>query len=127
MDDIQLKTAWQQKRGKHRIINISEPLAILMKHKIAKQVRNCADISAAWEKILPENILGHAVLQGYNRGTLTVAAQSASKRFQLRTFLSGKGLNQLRKQAGRAINKVRIVPTGNWPGDEGTYEPAENW
>ena len=110
MDDTKLRTVWQQKRGNYRTINISEPLAIFMNHKLAKQVHDFGDISTAWEGVLSEEMREHAKLKSYHQGTLTVAVKSAAKRFQLQTFLSGEGLKRLRREASRAINKVKVMP-----------------
>lgn len=122
MDDNTLRTIWQQKRGKYRTINISEPLSILMKHQLAKQVSNFSDISEAWQDTMPEDVLEHAVLKSFNRGILTVAVKSSAKRFQLQTFLSGQGLRLLRTRAKRAINKVKVIPgKGQHSTNHGVY------
>ena len=110
MDDATLRTIWQQKRGKYRTINIAEPLGILMKQQLARNVRDVGDIAQAWDEILPPDILHHTELASYNRGVLTVAVKSSSRRFQLQTFLSGGGMQELRGRCKRALNRVKLVP-----------------
>jgi hypothetical protein len=110
MDDATLRTIWQQKRGRYRPVNLAEPLTILMKKELSRNVRDVGDISEAWDQILPPEIVNHTSLESYNRGVLTVSVSSSSRRFQLQTFLSGGGLQELRDRCRRAINKVKLVP-----------------
>jgi len=110
MDDATLRTIWQQKRGKYRPVNLAEPLAVLMKKNLARNVRDVGDISEAWDEILPPEILPHTALESYNRGVLTVSVSSSSRRYQLQTFLSGGGMQELRERSRRALNRVKLVP-----------------
>ena len=117
MDDAKLRTIWQHCRSKYRAISLSEPLAILMKQQLAKRVKQLGDISPAWNEVLPEDLLPHTSLKGLHAGVLTVAVDSASRRFQLQTFLSGGGLQKLREKCKTALNKVRLVPGPAESGD----------
>ena len=110
MDDATLRTIWQQKRWKYRPTNLAEPLTMLMKKELSRNVRDVGDISKAWDQVLPPEILSHTALESYNRGVLTVSVSSSSRRFQLQTFLSGGGFQELRNQCQRALNKVKLVP-----------------
>ncbi len=110
MDDATLRTIWQQKKGNSRTITIAEPLAIFMKHHLARQVQDFGDISVAWREVLPGELLGNTALKSFNRGVLTVVARSASRRFQLQTFLAGGGLDCIRERSRRAINRIKIIP-----------------
>jgi hypothetical protein len=116
MDDAKLRTIWQQLRSKYRPISLSEPLSAIMKQH-AKRVRRLGDISLAWNEVVPADMLEHTTLEGLHAGVLTVAVDSASRRFQLQTFLSGGGLQQIRERCRTALNRIRLVPGPAGSGD----------
>ena len=109
-DDAALRAIWEKKQRRYHPVSLMEPLKSLMKNNLARKVRNIGDISAAWNTVLPPEMLEHATLVNYSQGVLTVSVSSASHRFQLQTFLSGGGLDTLRKQCKRALNRVKLIP-----------------
>ena len=110
MDDAQLQTIWQQRQPRTRLSHVSEPLTILMKHRLAKKVRQLSNLAEIWDQIIPRQLARHTALEGFTRGVLTVLVDSASHRFQLRTLLDGGLTAAIRERFSGAINKVRLVP-----------------
>ena len=110
MDDAQLRTIWQQRQPKARLSHLSEPLAILMKHRLAKKVRQLSMLAEIWDEIIPRQIARHTALEGFSRGVLTVLGDAAAHRFQLRTLLDGGLMAAARERFSGAISKVRLVP-----------------
>jgi len=110
MDDAQLRTIWQQRQPRTRLSHLSEPLTILMKHRLEKKVRQLARLAEIWDETIPRQISRHTALEGFSRGVLTVLVDSASHRFQLRTLLDGGLTQAIRERFSGAINKVRLVP-----------------
>ncbi len=110
MNDAQLRTVWQQRQFNDRVAHLGEPLGVLMKHKLARRVRQLSKLAEAWDEVVPPEIRDHTALEGINRGTLTVIVDSSAHRFRLRSLLSAGLLNELRGRFSGAINKVRLVP-----------------
>jgi len=110
MDDAQLRTIWQQRQPRVSLSHLSEPLTILMKHRLAKKVRQLSRLAEIWDEIIPQQIATHTALEGFSRGVLTVLVDSAAHRFQLRTMLDGGLMEAIRERFGGAINKIRLVP-----------------
>jgi len=124
MDDAQLRTVWQQRQSAARPCHLSEPLAMLMKHDLAKKVRQLAGLAAIWDEVIPEEIADHTALQSLNRGVLTVVVDSAAHRFQLQTLLTGGLTRHIRQRFSGAINRIRLVP-GQF--DAVSLRPSANW
>ena len=110
MDDAQLQTVWQQRQLKDRVSLLAEPLAKLMKHRLAKRVRQLSQLAAAWDEVIPAQIAEHTALESFNRGVLTVMVDSASHRFQLEMLLAGGLKKEIQTRFSGALNKVRLVP-----------------
>ena len=110
MDDAQLRTIWQQRQPKARLSHLSEPLTILMKHNLAKKVRQLSKLAEIWDEVVPAQIANHTALDGFTRGVLTVLVDSAAHRYQLRTLLDGGLMAAIRERFSGAIDKVRLVP-----------------
>ena len=110
MDDAQLRTVWQQRQIDDRIAHISQPLAILTKHVLAKRFHQLRDLAAIWDELIPQPITEHTALESFHRGTLTVVVDSAAHRYQLRMLLDGGLMRELQGRFSGALNKVRLVP-----------------
>jgi hypothetical protein len=112
MEDAQLRTVWQQRQIDDHIAHVSQPLAILTKHVLAKRFRQLRDLAAIWDELIPEPIAEHTALESFShsRGVLTVVVDSAAHRFQLRTLLDGGILREIQARFGGSLNKVRLVP-----------------
>jgi len=110
MDDKQLRTVWQQRQFDDRICHLSGPLTTLMKHTLAKRVRQLSDLAAIWDEVIPAEIADHTALEGLHRGVLTVLVDSASHRFQLQTLLTGGLLAEMQRRCKGALQKVRLRP-----------------
>lgn len=110
MDDAQLRTVWQQRQFDDRVAHLSQPLALFMKHKLAKRVRQLSKLGEIWDEVIPEEIADHTALESFNRGILKVMVDSAPHRFQLQTLLTGGLMREIRARFGGAIQKIRLVP-----------------
>lgn len=110
MDDLQLQSLWQRRQFYNRVVPLSQPLDRLMKHTLAKRVRQLSALVAAWDELIPQSIGEHTALEGFSRGVLTVKVDSAAHRFQLRTLLDGGLMKELQARVPAALNKVRLLP-----------------
>jgi hypothetical protein len=112
MDDAQLRTVWQQRQIDDRIAHVSQPLAILTKHVLAKRFRQLSDLAAIWDEIIPDEIAEHTALESFcqHRGVLTVMVDSAAHRFQLKMLLDGGLMREIQTRFRGALNKIRLVP-----------------
>lgn len=110
MDDAQLQTIWQQRRFTGRFSHLSEPLTLLMKHKLGKRVKQLSRLSQIWDEVVPEEIAEHTALESYRRGILKVLVDSAAHRFQLRTMLDGGLRKAIQQRFSGPIDKIRLVP-----------------
>ena len=110
MREWQLKNVWQNRRPRNRISALSEPLTILMKHRLAKRVRQIGQLSIAWDECVPDFLRDHAALVSLNGGTLTVAIDSAAHRYRLEMLLRAGLLDAIRERFSGALNRVRLIP-----------------
>lgn len=110
MDDSQLRTVWQQRQVKDRTAHLSQPLAVLMKHTLAKKVRQLGQLAEVWDEIIPQNIRDHTAMDSFQKGSLTVMVDSASHRFLLQTLLNNGLQKEIQSRFSGAINKIRLVP-----------------
>jgi hypothetical protein len=118
MDESQLRNVWRNRQPPRRIYPLSEPLAALMKHRLARRVRQISQLAAAWDECIPDFIREHTGLVKFSRGTLTVAVDSAPHRYQLQQLLQGGLLDAMRERfPSGALNRVKLVP--------GTFDALE--
>jgi len=110
MDDAQLHTVWQQRQFHPNISHISEPVAGLMKHTLAKRVRQLSKLAAVWDELIPPEMREHTALESFHRGVLTVLVDSSAHRFQLETLLVGGLLRELRSRFHEPLARVRLRP-----------------
>jgi predicted nucleic acid-binding Zn ribbon protein len=110
MDDAQLQTVWQQRQFKHRISHVSEPLSMLVRHRLARRAKQVGQLATIWDDVVPDAIRDHTALESFNRGVLTVMVDSAPHRFQLQTLLSGGLLREIRDRFSGPLNRVKLVP-----------------
>jgi hypothetical protein len=110
MDEAQLQTIWQQRQPHRRAAHLSEPIALLMKHKLGKRVKQLAKLGEIWDEIIPQEISEHTALDSYARSVLTVLVDSAAHRFQLRTLLDGGLKREIQQRFTGPIDKIRLVP-----------------
>ncbi|MFB3892169.1 MAG: DUF721 domain-containing protein [Phycisphaerae bacterium] len=110
MDDDQLRTVWQQRQPSDRISLLSAPLTVLMKHTLAKRVRQLSKLAEIWDEVVPDDIREHTALESFNKGVLTVMVDSAAHRFQLQMLLSGGLTREIQARFSGAVNKVKLIP-----------------
>ena len=110
MDDAQLRTVWHQRQPRDRTVHLSQPLTVLMKYTLAKRVRQLGKLVEIWDEVLPESISSHTALESFNRGVLTVAVDSSSRRFQLQMLLAGGLQREIQSRFSGPINRIRLVP-----------------
>jgi len=110
MDDAQLRTVWQQKQFNDRAARVGEPLAVLMKHKLERRVRQLSRLAVVWDEVVPAQIREHTALESFSAGVLTVVVDSAPHRFQLETMLRGGLKHAIQAGFSGSLNKVRLVP-----------------
>lgn len=109
MDDARLRTAWQQRQFSDRLAHLSEPLTLLMKHTLAKRVRQLSKLGQIWDEIIPEDIAQHTALESFSNGVLTVMVDSAPHRFQLQTLMRGGLFQIIQQRFSGAIRKVNLT------------------
>jgi len=85
-------------------------MALLMKHKLGKKVRQVGKLAAIWDEILPATIREHTALDSFNRGVLTVLVDSSSHRYQLQTLLAAGLQKEIQTRFSGPLNKIRLVP-----------------
>jgi predicted nucleic acid-binding Zn ribbon protein len=110
MDDAQLRTRWQQRQPRFEAKYLSEPLAYLMKHKLARRVKQLGQLASLWDECIPESLREHTALEGFRNGVLTVLVDSPAQRFQLQTLLTGGLFKTIQSRYPGALNKIRLVP-----------------
>jgi hypothetical protein len=110
MDEAQLRTVWQQRQFRDGAVHVGQPLAVLMKHTLAKRVRQLASLAEIWDELVPESIREHTALESFRGGILTVIVDSTPHRFHLRTLLAGGLLKELQARFSGALSRVRLVP-----------------
>lgn len=110
MDDAQLQTVWQQRQIRDYTAPLSQPLAVFMKHKLAKRVKQLSKLAEVWDEVIPEEIAEHTALDSFNRGTLAVVVDSAPHRFQLNLLLAGGVKKEIQKRFAGTLNKIRLIP-----------------
>lgn len=110
MDDAQLRTIWLQRQFNDRAAVLGQSVNSLMKHTLAKRVKQLGKLAEVWDELIPDAIREHTALESFHRGTLTVLVDSASHRFQLQTLLMGGLMHELQARFDGAINKVRLIP-----------------
>ena len=112
MEERQLRNVWRNRQQTNRICTLAEPLRHLVKHHLAKRVRQIGQLSIAWDECIPETILEHTALVTFTRGTLTVAVDSAPHRYQLQMLLRDGLIEAIRERFSGALNRIRLVPGG---------------
>ena len=110
MDDAVLQTVWQQRQRPIGYRPLAASMDVLVGKTLAKRVKQIASLVDIWEEIIPEPLLGHTALESFKAGTLTVAVDSSSFRFQLQQLLNGGLVAQLQARCAEPLNKVRLVP-----------------
>ena len=110
MDEWRLQNVWRNRQRPQRMIPLGEPLAFLVKQRLAKRVRQIGQLSAVWDECIPEPIRDHAALVTFSRGTLTVAVDSAAHRYQLQTLLADGLIDAIRERFSGPLNRVKLVP-----------------
>lgn len=110
MEDATLRTVWQQRQFDDRIAPLGQPLAFMMKHVLAKRVRQLGKLAEIWDSVIPEGISEHTALESFNRGVLTVMVDSASHRYKLQRLLTGGLMKIIRTRFAGALNKIRVIP-----------------
>jgi predicted nucleic acid-binding Zn ribbon protein len=110
MDDDQLRTVWQQRQLNDGVAHLSQSLMMLMKHKLAKKVRQLSSMAAIWDEVIPESIRDHTALESLQRGVLTVLVDSAAHRYQLQTLLTGGVMAEIQKRFPGGLDRIRLIP-----------------
>jgi len=110
MDDAQLRTIWQQRQFKGGAAHLSQPLTVLMKYKLGRRVRQLSQIAGAWDAVIPPEIQEHTALESFRNGVLTIAVDSAARRFQLKTLLSAGLQKEIQKRFPGAIRRIHLIP-----------------
>ncbi len=110
MDDAQLQTVWQQRQIRDFTAPIGQPLALFMKHKLARRVKQLSKLAEVWDEVIPEEIAVHTALDSFSRGTLTVLVDSAPHRFQLNLLLAGGVKKEIQKRFSGTLNNIRLLP-----------------
>lgn len=110
MDDRQLRTAWQNRQIADRTTTLGEPLALFMKHTLARRVKQLGALASIWDEVIPEEIREHTALETFKGGTLSVVVDSAPHRFQLEMLLKSGLQRMLAERFPGALTKVKITP-----------------
>ena len=68
MDDAQLQTIWQQRQPRYRAASVAEPLAMLMKQRLSRRVKQLGQLGLIWAELVPDAIREHAALERFCDG-----------------------------------------------------------
>ena len=110
MDDGQLRTIWQQRQFRNQFSHLSGPMTMLIKHTLAKRAKQVGALAEIWDEVIPAEIAEHSALDSFHQGVLTVMVDSAPRRFELQTLLTGGLMAEIRSRFTGALNKIRVVP-----------------
>ncbi|MFP4354811.1 MAG: DUF721 domain-containing protein [Phycisphaerae bacterium] len=110
MDDGQLQTAWNNRQKIDRGRPLGQPLAMFMKHTLARRVKQVGKISQAWQEVVPEQISAHCCLESFHRGVLTVLVDTAAHRYQLQSLLRSGLQKALQERFAGPLNRIKLVP-----------------
>ena len=111
MDERQLRNVWRNRQGPNRITALGEPLGELVRVRLAKRVRQVGQLASAWDECIPDSIREHTALVSFQKGTLTVAVDSAAHRYQLQMLLGAGVIDAIRERfSAGPLNRVRLVP-----------------
>ena len=76
---------------------------------LKKQRRALGGSAAAWNAVIPPELVNKTSLETLSSGVLTVSVPDAATRFVLDRFLRAGGERQVIGASGAAIRKIRIV------------------
>jgi hypothetical protein len=110
MDDAQLRTVWQQRQINDTFVHLSQPMSALMKHRLAKKVRQLSQLAEIWDEVIPDEIREHTALESLSSGVLTVMVDSAAHRYELTSLLNGGLRSQIQAMFGAGLDRIRLVP-----------------
>ncbi|MFW6133039.1 MAG: DciA family protein [Planctomycetota bacterium] len=110
MDDAQLHTVWQQRQMPEPAVPLGRSLTTLMKYDLARRVRRIGQLADIWDDVIPAGLREHTALDGFSRGVLRVAVDSAAHRYQLRMLLDGGLRREIQARFGGALDKIRLIP-----------------
>ncbi len=110
MDEKQLQTAWQNRQAPETARPVGEAVTLLMKHTLAKRVKQLGQIAAVWDEVIPADLAAHTALESFARGTLTVMVDSAPHRFQLDALLKSGVRQHLADRCSGPLNRIKLVP-----------------
>ncbi len=77
--------------------------------QVTRDHKRVGGVVEAWEQCVPESLRSACRVDGYSRGVLTVAVESAPARFELDRALRGGVEGRLRQLLGTAFQRVRCV------------------
>lgn len=125
-DGLQQLTHLQRWRGRKSIPGVSSMSDEW--NRIGAQVkrdhRRVGRVVEAWEMCVPAALREDARVDGYSRGTLTVAVASSSARYAIDRVLRSGAEARLRQLLGTAFQRVRLVAAPMDQGDAGAPNAA---
>lgn len=110
MDDAQLQTIWQQRQPRYRAASVAEPLAMLMKQRLSRRVKQLGQLGSIWAELVPDAIREHAALERFTSGVLTVMVDTAARRFELQTLLRGGLERAIQSRFAGSLRRIKLVP-----------------
>ncbi len=92
------------------------------KHAVDRPHRQLGGIAAAWEQIIPAELVAHTSLDGITRGTLSVTVDSSAHLYELRQLLLAGAQEQMLHACKRDGLRKISLKLGRWydgesPGD----------
>jgi hypothetical protein len=82
---------------------------------VAKPAAKLEGVAELWQEHVPANILRRCRLVGFNKGTLSVALDSATVRSELDAKLRGGLLRTLQRESKGALFRVKTSVEGQMP------------
>lgn len=77
--------------------------------EIRKLQRGLSGVAAAWASVVPAHLAERTVIEGINRGTLTVRVPDSATRFNLDRFLRAGGERAIAQASATPVRTVRLV------------------
>lgn len=114
-EDAELARLNTVKRREHRP---AHPLGVSMisffKKEVQKRQTRLTQIAAAWNVLIPQDLLEHCCLESFSGGSLKVLVDSSAHLYQLKLLLSGGVEKQLKLTSGVVGLRKVTLKQGQW-------------
>lgn len=106
-------------------VPLAQPVGRFFRRYVVTRRRQLATLGAAWQALLPAELVEHSCLEGFSRGQLKVLVDSASHLAELDALLREGLVEELRQQCPRVSLAGVKLSRGCWyrTDEDGTRVP----